>query len=246
VIRDAAAAAPAKAPLLEATGLKKRYGGVLAVNGVDLTVVPNEVVGIIGPNGSGKTTLFNLISGFARPTAGRIRWRGQDVTRKQAHVRARMGLVRTFQEMMVFPGLTVRENAQTALRISGSRAAFGSAEDLAAYVGIAHVLDHLASDLSWGQTRLLGIAMAIAVKPELLLLDEPFAGLSPVAAEEISNIIKRLKADGYSLCVIDHEMSYLLPICDRLVVLVNGAKIAEGDPHEIIQHHTVREAYLGM
>jgi ABC-type branched-subunit amino acid transport system ATPase component len=119
-------------------------------------------------------------------------------------------------------------------------------EDLLEYVGVGHVVDSLAADLSWGQTRLLGIALALALRPRVLLLDEPFAGLSPVAAEDVSAIIQRLRSDGHSLCVIDHEMSFLLPICDRLVVLVNGTTLADGPPNEIIERHEVRAAYLGL
>ncbi|HVM52952.1 MAG TPA: ATP-binding cassette domain-containing protein [Acidimicrobiales bacterium] len=234
-------------PILEATGLTKRFGGVLAVDAVDFRVLPNEVVGIIGPNGSGKTTLFNLLSGFLRPASGTIRWEGRDVTKAAPHNRARAGLVRTFQESMVFPGLTVRENLAMAIRAAELAGRQGqAADDLAEYVRITHVLDSIAQDLSWGQTRLLGIALALAMNPSVLLLDEPFAGLSPVAAEDVSAIIRRLRVDGFSLCVIDHEMSFLLPICDRLVVLVNGATLADGDPQEIIDRHEVRAAYLGL
>lgn len=238
---------PTVAPLLEASGLTRRFGGVVAVDGVDFRVLPNEVVGIIGPNGSGKTTLFNLLSGFLRPASGSISWEGADVTMAPAHARARRGLVRTFQESMVFPGLTVRENVEMAVRAAALSGHEPTAiDELLAYVRIGHVVDSLAADLSWGQTRLLGIALALALRPRVLLLDEPFAGLSPVAAEDVSAIIRRLRADGYSLCVIDHEMSFLLPICDRLVVLVNGATLADGRPDEVIERHDVRAAYLGM
>ncbi|MDQ1425560.1 MAG: branched-chain amino acid transport system ATP-binding protein, partial [Acidimicrobiaceae bacterium] len=206
-----------------------------------------EVVGIIGPNGSGKTTLFNLLSGFLRPRSGSIRWEGQDVTKAPAHVRARRGLVRTFQESMVFPGLTVRENLEMAVRaahLNGQSPQ--SVGELLDYVRIGHVVDSLAADLSWGQTRLLGIALALALRPKVLLLDEPFAGLSPVAAEDVSVIIRRLRSDGYSLCVIDHEMTFLLPICDRLVVLANGTTLADGPPGDVIERPDVRAAYLGI
>ena len=138
-------------PILEATGLTKRFGGVLAVDAVDFRVLPNEVVGIIGPNGSGKTTLFNLLSGFLRPASGTIRWEGRDVTKAAPHNRARAGLVRTFQESMVFPGLTVRENLAMAIRAAELAGRQGqAADDLAEYVRITHVLDSIAQDLSWG------------------------------------------------------------------------------------------------
>ena len=237
------------APLLEARGLRRRFGGVVAVDDVDFHVHANEVVGVIGPNGSGKTTLFNLLSGFVRPMRGTISWEGADITRLAAHRRARAGLVRTFQESMVFPGLTVRENVELAVsaaHIGPGPKHHASAAELLEYVSIGHVADSLAADLSWGQTRLLGISLALALQPRLLLLDEPFAGHSPVAADDVSAIIRRLRQDGYALCVIDHEMSFLLPICERLVVLVNGTTLADGHPSDVIELPEVRAAYLGL
>lgn len=233
--------------LLEARGLTRRFGGIVAVDGVDLHIRENEVVGIIGPNGSGKTTLFNLLSGFLRTRRGAIFWSGSDITRVTAHRRARRGLVRSFQESMVFPGLTVSENVEIAVQEAAPMGHVPwAADELLHYVGIRHVNDSLAADLSWGQTRLLGIALALALRPKLLLLDEPFAGLSPSAAEDVSAIITQLRRDGYTLCVIDHEMTFLLPICDRLVVLVNGAVLADGRPSEVIERDDVRAAYLGL
>ena len=234
-------------PLLEARGLRRRFGGVVAVDNVDVRIGANEVVGIIGPNGSGKTTLFNLLSGFLRPMSGAITWDGADITKAPAHRRAHRGLVRTFQESMVFPGLTVRENVERgidAARLSSRQPP--TADELLEYVRITRLADSLAADLSWGQTRLLGISVALAVQPRLLLLDEPFAGLSPAAADDVSIIINRLRADGYALCVIDHELTFLLPICDRLMVLVNGAVLADGHPTDVIARPDVRTAYLGL
>lgn len=233
--------------LLEGRGLRRRFGGVVALDGVDISLSGDEIVGIIGPNGSGKTTLFNVLSGFHDPSDGTVRWQGEDITRVSSHARARKGLVRTFQEAMVFPGMSVRENFETALCV---RHLIGptvyDVEALASYVQLDHVIDTLAGQLSWGQTRLLGIGLALAMEPTLLLLDEPFAGLSPVAAEQIGLILRKLKASGIAMAIIDHEMTYLLPVVDRLIVLVNGRKLAEGTPDEVIALAEVRKAYLGL
>ncbi|MGE0136886.1 MAG: ABC transporter ATP-binding protein [Ilumatobacteraceae bacterium] len=234
------------APVLVANGLSRRFGGVVAVADVSFEVRRNEVVGIIGPNGSGKTTLFNLLSGFLRPRTGTVTWNGRDITGMAPHRRARLGLVRTFQQAMVFPRLDVRENAALALRAGRAVERFATPEDLVEYVDLGHVLANRAGDLSWGQTRLLGIALALAASPQVLLLDEPFAGLSPVAADDVSAIVRKLKGDGYSLAVIDHELSHLLPICDRLVVLANGVELASGNPSEVVERADVRTAYLGL
>lgn len=237
----------ASTALLEGTGLRRRFGGVVALDGVDIALSDDEIVGIIGPNGSGKTTLFNLLSGFHDPSEGHVLWQGEDITRAPSHARARKGLVRTFQEAMVFPGMSVRENLETALcvrRLSGP--VTNDANGLATYVQLDHVIDTLAGQLSWGQTRLLGLGLALAMEPTMLLLDEPFAGLSPVAAEQISHILRKLKSSGIAMAIIDHEMTYLLPVIDRLIVLVNGRKLAEGTPDEVIALAEVREAYLGL
>ena len=233
--------------LLDASGLRKVYGGVTAVSGLDLQVRANEVVGIIGPNGSGKTTLFNILSGFIKPNSGAVTWLGHDISRAPAHRRSQLGLVRTFQQAMTFDDLTVRGNVEMAVLVGlHSSGPDLEVDDLLRYVALEHVADNLAGSLSWGQSRLLGIALAMAVKPRLLMLDEPFAGLSLVAAEDLAKIVRRLAADGYALCIIDHEMGHLLPLCTRLVVLVNGAVLADGAPADVIEDPAVQAAYLGM
>lgn len=232
---------------LTADGLIKRFGGVTALAGVSLQISANEVVGIIGPNGSGKTTLFNLLTGFLRPDAGSVTWSGNDVTREPAHRRARRGLVRTFQETMLLPGLTVEENADLALQLARHRSPeFGSAADMLDYVGLTSAAQVLGADLSWGEARLLGIGMTLALRPDLLLLDEPFAGLSTVAAQRLSSLVTRLRAAGRSLCIVDHKVAHLMPLCDRVIVLVNGTVIAAGTPADIVQSAEVRAAYLGI
>jgi branched-chain amino acid transport system ATP-binding protein len=232
--------------LLTADGLVKRFGGVTALGGVSVHVAANEVLGVIGPNGSGKTTLFNLLTGFLRPDHGTVLWSGTDVTRVPSYRRARQGLVRTFQETMLLPGLTVEENAELALRMARrSDPEFGTATELLDYVGLAAAAPVMGADLSWGEARLLGIATTLALKPDLLLLDEPFAGLSAVAAERLSALVTRLHAAGRSLCIVDHKVAHLMPLCDRVIVLVNGSIIADGPPQEVVASPEVRSAYLG-
>lgn len=233
-------------PLLVATGIKKHYGGVRAVEGVDITFGRREVVAVVGPNGSGKSTLFNVLSGFTRPDAGSVEWMGRDLVGARPFRAVREGLVRTFQERMVFPGLTVERNLAAALIDAGREATPETIEALARYVRVEHRLGSQAESLSWGESRLLGIALAVANQPRLLLLDEPFAGLSPIAAQDVTEILERLIADGFSLGIIDHEMAYLLPLCDRVVVLDHGQQIFEGEPSEFLEDEAVAGAYLGV
>ena len=232
-------------PLLVVRGVAKRFGGVNALRGVDVEVRPHEVLAIVGPNGSGKSTLFGIISGFVKPDGGTVVWEGKDIGRDRPHVRSAKGLVRTFQERMVFPDLTVAQNIEIGLVGAGRDSSVVEVEVLADYVRLTHRLHVLAGGLSWGETRLLGLALALAQRPRLLLLDEPFAGLSPIAAQDVTEIIERLIADGYALAIIDHEMAYLLPLCQRIIVLDQGTKVFEGDPAAFLEDEAVASAYLG-
>lgn len=232
--------------LLVASDLHKKFGGIAALGGISISVAERETVGVIGPNGSGKTTLFSVLSGFLFPSQGTVYWRGELITRVPPYVRARRGLVRTFQEMNTFPTLTVRQNLTIAIESArqNNRPSYDLME-LAKYTRIDHRLDVNAKDLSWGETRLLGVALGLAMSPQLLLLDEPFAGMSPAAVADVVQMLVRMKSDGYSLCIVDHEMSYLLPLCDRVIVLDAGLMIANASPDEIVQNPQVRKAYLG-
>jgi ABC-type branched-subunit amino acid transport system ATPase component len=233
--------------LLSTEGLVKHFGGMRALGPVDFAVRAGETVGVIGPNGSGKTTFFNVATGFLAPTDGRVRWEGEDITRLPAHRRARLGLVRTFQEKMVFAGTTVRENLQFALLLHGEKRldedAVGRALEA---VGLPlRTLSQRAGDLSWGQCRLLGMALGLVLRPKLLLLDEPFAGLNRVAAQQVTSFLRGLRQEGIGCVIVEHEMSLLLPLCDRVVVFAAGEILAEGSSEEILRREDVRAAYFG-
>jgi branched-chain amino acid transport system ATP-binding protein len=233
--------------LLKTEGLTKHFGGVRALGPVAFTVEPGEIVGLIGPNGSGKTTFFNVVTGFLRPTAGRVFWEGRDISGFAPGKRARLGLVRTFQEKMVFPGLTVRENLKFALIQHGApdlgEAALREAMDRAKLPH--HTLSQMAGDLSWGQCRMLGMVLALVLKPKLLLLDEPFAGLNRVIAAQVTEMLLGLRDEGIGAVMVEHDMSLLLPLCDRVTVFANGEILGEGASDEILSRSDVRAAYFG-
>jgi branched-chain amino acid transport system ATP-binding protein len=235
---------------LEIKGLRKEFGGVIALAGVDISIELDNIVGIIGPNGSGKTTLFNVITGVHNPTAGRVRWQGQDITGKPIHQIARSGLVRTFQQAMSYPGLSVRENVRIACEHGRSRYAavgsrWGSADEILSFVGLAGFSDEIAGSMPFGNLRRLGLAVALGANPLLLLLDEPAAGLSDSEVAELTELILRLPKMGIGVCLIDHRMFLMSALCHRLVVLNFGTKIAEGPPDVVLNDPKVMEVYLG-
>jgi len=233
--------------LLQTQGLTKHFGGVRALGPVDFSVGEGEIVGLIGPNGSGKTTFFNVVTGFLKPTAGRVYWEGTDITGYAPGKRAKLGLVRTFQEKMVFPGTTVRENLQFALIQHQApdlgEAALREAMDRARLP--YHTLSQMAGDLSWGQCRMLGMVLALILKPKLLLLDEPFAGLNRVIAAQVTEMLLGLRDEGIGAVMVEHDMSLLLPLCDRVTVFASGQILGEGASDEILSRSDVRAAYFG-
>lgn len=231
---------------LEVTGVTKRFGGNYALNDVSVAVGDDELVGLIGPNGSGKSTLLNVMSGVHRATAGTVTIDGIDCTRARPERRARKGLARTFQHEMSYPRLTVKDNLRIAMEQAGGRPTNRELADALSYVGLPDgASGQEASDLSWGQGRMLGIAMAIAMQPRVILLDEPFAGLQSMAAKHIVGLLRKISADGVGMVIVEHEMSLLLPLCDRVVVLAAGSVIAEGEPDDVMSHASVIEAYFG-
>jgi branched-chain amino acid transport system ATP-binding protein len=234
---------------LEITGLQKKFGGVVALNGVDLSVDPTKITGIIGPNGSGKTTLFNVIVGAHKPSAGLVSWRGNDITGRSTARIARQGLVRTFQQAMSFSGLSVRENITIGYEHGRPRGAGGtrwnSPEEILDFVGLSGLGDQTASSMPFGNLRRLGIAIALSTNPLLLLLDEPAAGLNQTEVAQLMELIVQLPRVGIGVCLIDHDMFLMSGLCERLTVLNFGTKIAEGPPPVVLNDPKVKEVYLG-
>jgi branched-chain amino acid transport system ATP-binding protein len=233
---------------LEVQGLRKAFGGVVALSGVDITLPDDRITGVIGPNGSGKTTLFNTITGVHAPTAGRILWRGQDISGRAPHRIARLGLVRTFQQAMSFGALSVAENVRIAFENGsrvGTRRPWTSSAEILDFVGLSGREAEEAGSMPFGNLRRLGVAVALATNPTLLLLDEPAAGLSDREAEALGEVIARLPDMGIGCCLIDHHMTFMSALCERLVVLDFGTKIADGATRDVLADPRVTEVYLG-
>ncbi|HYM70434.1 MAG TPA: ABC transporter ATP-binding protein [bacterium] len=258
---DAHGPATAEA-ILEIDALTHRFGGVTAVHRVTFSVAPQEIVALIGPNGAGKTTLFNLITGFLAPTSGEVRYRGRRLTGLPPEHIARLGVVRTFQNLVVFGEMSVAENVMVgchrwtrtgllhaALALPAARRedrlAFEAAMHALALVGLRGRAHDPARDLTVGQQRFLELARALAARPAALLLDEPAAGLTAAEAEHLLELIRRLRADGATVLVIEHNMDVVMEAADRVVVLDYGEKIAEGPPQAIQRDPRVVAAYLG-
>jgi len=239
------------APLLDVRGLKKQFGGLAALAGVDLSVRRGETLGVIGPNGAGKTTLVSCIGGSIRPTAGTIAWKGGDITSAPSHARGRAGIARTFQVVKPLKQLSVWDNvAVGAMFGAGGRGrstaeAHAHAEAIVRRVGLGARIDHRAADLTLPDLKRLELARALAMDPELLLLDEVMAGLNPREVELAMDLIRSIAASGTTLLVVEHVMKAIVGISDRVVVLHHGRTIADGTPREVMERTEVIDAYLG-
>jgi branched-chain amino acid transport system ATP-binding protein len=236
--------------ILEGQKVTKHFGGLAAVNSVDFAIDQGEVVGLIGPNGAGKTTLFNLISGSLPTTGGEIKYKGQKITGLKPHQICRKGLARTFQSAKLFAGMTVFENALAASLFGTKRDisvpdAEKEAMELLEFVELSAVAPMLAKDLPIAHRKRLEVARALATKPELLIFDEVMAGLNPTELAQAMELITRIREKGMTIFMIEHVMKAIMNICDRIIVLHHGGKIAEGTPEEIATSQTVVEVYLG-
>jgi branched-chain amino acid transport system ATP-binding protein len=247
--------------LLEIDGVSVRFGGLTAVDGVDLAVPEGAIHGVIGPNGAGKTTLFNAITGLVQVSDGTISFAGEDVTDRTAHRRARLGMRRTFQSVQLLPQLTVlenvligmhdqiRENTFLALLSGRSRAEEEAQQQVIAtltFLGIGNTLFRRPVELSFADQRFVEIARAIVAKPRLLMLDEPAAGLSPAEVTALNALLRRICAEsGITILLVEHVLSLVLDVSHRITVLDGGRVIAEGTPAEVEADERVRAAYLG-
>ncbi len=247
-----------RAKVLEVANVGKRFGSLVAVNDVSLTVARGELRAIIGPNGAGKTTFFNLISGFFAPSAGRIVFEGRDVTTMPAHRRVAIGMARTFQITEIFPELTVYENLQIGAEIAAgyrlrpwiSRAERAAVrrriEEILDLAGLTGKVDRLVGELAHGDQRVAEIATALTLRPRLLLLDEPAAGMGVPETYAVTKLIRDLhRAGEMAIVLIEHDMRVVFGLADRITVLDQGALLAEGSPQEIAANPKVQQAYLG-
>lgn len=241
-------------------GLHKNFGGLLAVNDLTFELEKGSIYGLIGPNGAGKTTIFNVITGFYKSSAGKIIYEGESIAGLQPHQVAAKGLVRTFQETMLFQEFTTFENALMgcylhtkismisalfATERSSERANDERAMEVLDLLGLAERRDELASNLPHGLQRALGIAVALAAKPDLLLLDEPFAGMNPEETRHMMELIQKVQESGITILLVEHDMRAVMGLCDRITVVNFGRLLAEGTPSEIKSNKDVIDAYLG-
>jgi len=248
--------------LLEAKNICKYFGGLKAVEMVNMQISEGDIFGIIGPNGAGKTTFFNICSGIYKPTKGNVWFAGEEITALAPEKIARKGMARTFQNIQMFKFLTVLDNVKTGFHIQTQSNMLDAMLKTRRYhreelevtekslailekVGLSKYQDTLAGNLAYGIQRKVEIARALALNPKILLLDEPAAGMNPIETQELSEFIKQLNRDGYTITVIEHDMKFVMSTCSRILVLNFGQKICEGTPDEVKTNQGVIEAYFG-
>lgn len=245
---------------LEIDALTMRFGGLTAVDALSFTVDHGTIHGLIGPNGAGKTTTFNAISGFYKPSAGAVRLRGEVISGLKMHEVARRGVVRTFQHSTLFAELTVLENALVGTHMPFRPNIFAAivgydrhdrtgaearAREALEFFNLSHLVDHRAGDLSHGHQRALGMAVAYAAHPDVILLDEPFTGMNPEETRVMMGLMRKLRDDGTTILIVEHDMQAIMGLCDRITCMSFGKWLAEGSPEHIRHHPSVIEAYLG-
>jgi branched-chain amino acid transport system ATP-binding protein len=233
--------------LLEVTGITKRFGGLVAVNDLNLSLDKGQILGLIGPNGAGKTTAFNMISGFYKPDEGDITFEGKNITGLRPDQICKLGLTRTFQVVKPFPQLSVRDNVMVGAynRTNNRRESHQKAVEIIEFLGMQDMQDMTASSLSVAYNKRLEVAKALATDPKIILLDEAMAGLRPIETDHMIDLVRQVSDQGIALLLVEHVMRVIMSLAERIVVIHHGEKIAEGEPQEIVQDKAVIDAYLG-
>jgi neutral amino acid transport system ATP-binding protein len=240
--------------LLEVQNVSKAFGGIHALNSCSISVEEGSITGLIGPNGSGKTTLFNVITGYEKVDTGTIRLRSQMITNVKPDKVFRLGIGRTFQLTRIFPRLTVMENMHVAAQREGIKELLSRwsstheqkrAQELLDFVGLSKLKDMPAANLSYGQKKLLEFAFVLIAEPQVILLDEPAGGINPTLIHQVAERIRTLNTNGVTFLVVEHNMEFVMGLCEKVTVMHRGANIAEGTPQEVRANPAVLEAYLG-
>lgn len=247
-------------PMLKVVGLRRHFGGFVAVDDVSFEQRQGEILGLVGPNGAGKSTIFNLVSGFIRPSAGKVEYRGRDITGMDFQEIARLGVARSFQLNKLFGGLSVEENIRIGCHLhepAGLRRFFfgagredrdalqGRVNSIIDRIGVHVLRDQRADELSYGDQKLLGIGITLGSQPDLVMLDEPFAGMNQTETLRCADLVRGIAKEGNTVFLVDHNMRAIMGICDRVLVLNFGAIVADGPPAEIQSNRAVIECYLG-